>query len=877
MNNIRPPRVAAWLVQCVLTPSHAGRVLGDLDEEYVEKQRSARGSFRARLWYWRQALLSIGALRNKPFPVLPRDHSPMQNSLLDVRFALRQLAARPTYTLATILTFALGIGATTAIFAMVHGVLLRPLPYDGAENIVRYWAHSDDGDTRDFSFRVNEYRELRDHDDIFEYVGAEFPATFTLLPDEGEPRQLQARRVSSDFFRVFGVEPALGRMFTAEETDAGDAVVAVVSHSLWRRELGGDANSIGRTIDLGGTPFEVIGVLPADYQHVSGADAEVFFPYSLGTSRWTAHWLDIYGRLQPNVATAVAEERVNTVIDAVAEADARTGGWYATGESLHEMTVGDVRPALWATFATAVLVMLIGCVNVAMLTLARMRARVPELALRSALGAGRGRIMRQLLVESVLLSVLGGAVGLAVAFVTLQLLLRLAPAAIPRLDAVALDPVVLGSAAGATFLIGLVLGLAAGYRAVTGDPQSGLAGSGHGSTRRHSTLGSLVSLEVAMAITLLVAAGLMVRTLDRLQREDLGFRRNGVLSFRVAVPSTRYPEPADTVAFYTELRDRLLRLPDVTHVGAGTDLPVSGEGAVSTLRSEDRLRAGNTEGVTSLQRRATVGFLETLGVPLLAGRTFDSTDTRDGTTVLVISGSLARALFGEDDPIGRRVTFRREPDDDDWKTVIGVVGDVRYQSVDQIEEPQLYQFHPQSAAREMAVVVRTRGNPRALIDATHAVVTELDPQVPVYDTRTLQAITYDAMADRRFVTVLISLFASVALILAMAGIYGVLATVVGRQRQEIGVRMALGASPSAVTGQVVRRGMRWVTAGVFLGLLGAAGVTRLLSALLYGVAPTDPVTFAAGAGILAAVGLAASYLPARRAARVDPVAALRQE
>ncbi len=877
MSNVRPPRVAAWLVQRVLTPSHADRVLGDLDEEYVEQQWPAHGPLRARIWYWRQALLSIRALRNKPFPVLPRDHSPIQNSLLDIRFALRQLAARPTYTLATVLTFALGIGATTAIFAMVNGVLLRPLPYDGAESIVRYWAHSDDGDTLDFSFRVNEYRELRKHDDVFEYVGAEFPATFTLLPEEGEPRQLQARRVSSDFFRVFGVEPALGRMFTVEETDAGDAIVALVSHALWSRDLGGDANVIGRTIDLSGNPFEVVGVLPADYQHVSGADVDVFFPYSLGTSRWTAHWLDLYGRLQPGTTPAVAEERVNTVIDAVAEADARTGGWHATGESLHEMTVGDVRPALWATLATVVLVMLIGCVNVAMLTLARMRARVPELALRSALGARRGRIMRQLLVESVLLSLIGGAVGLAVAFATLELLLRLAPAAIPRLDTVALDPVVLGSAAAATLLIGLVLGLATGYRPVTGDPQIGLAGSGRGSTRRGSTLGSLVILEVAMAITLLVGAGLMVRTLDRLQREDLGFRRDGVLTFRVVVPSTRYPESTDTVAFYAELRERLLRLPDVTHVGAGTDLPVSGEGAVSTLRSEDRIRGGNTEGVTSLQRRASTGFLETLGVPLLAGRTFDHTDTRDGTTVLVISASLARALFGEDDPIGQRVSFRREPEDDDWKTVIGVVGDVRYQSVDQIEEPQLYQFHPQSAAREMALVVRTRGNPRSFIDAAHAVVKNLDPQVPVYEARTLQAITNAAMADRRFVTVLISLFAAVALLLSMAGIYGVLATVVSRQRQEIGVRMALGASPSTVTGQVVRRGMRWVAAGVLLGLLGAAGVTRLLSALLYGVAPTDPLTFAVGAGILAAVGLAASYLPARRAARVDPVAALRQE
>jgi len=876
MSNVRPPRVAAWLVQRVLTPSHADRVLGDLDEEYAEKQRPTRGPFRARLWYWRQALLSIRALRNKPFPVLPRDHSPMQNSLLDIRFALRQLAVRPAYTLATVVTFALGIGATTAIFAMVHGVLLSPLPYDGAENIVRFWAHTNDGETRDFSFRVVEYRELRNHDDLFEYVGAEFPESVTLLPSESEPRQVQARRVSSDFFRVFGVEPALGRMFTLEETNAADVLLAVVSHSLWTRDLGADADAIGQTIDLGGNPFEVIGVLPADYQHISGNDAEVFFPYSLGTSRWTGHWLDLYGRLQAEAAPVQAVERVNAVMEAIAVEASRDNNWHATVESLHEMTVGDVKPALWATFATVVLVLLIGCVNVAMLTLARMRTRIPELALRAALGARRGRILRQLLIENLVLSILGGIAGLAVAFVTLRLLLRLAPAAIPRLDDVALDPVVLASAAGATVVIGLLLGLASGYRALGDDPQAGLAGLGR-STHRRGTLGSLVILEVAMAITLLVGAGLMVRTLDQLQRENLGFRRQGAFSFRIVVPSSRYPAGTDTTAFYSELRDRLLSLADVTHVGAGTDLPVSGEGAVATLRSEERIRAGNTEGVTSLQRRASVGFFESLGVPLLAGRTFDSGDTAESTPVLVVSASLARELFGEDDPLGRRVTFRREPEDDDWKTVIGVVGDVRYQRVDRVEEPQLYQAHTQSAARDMAVVVRTARDPRSLFDAAHSVVTELDPQVPVYETRTLQAITDAAMADRRFVTVLVSLFAAVALILSMAGIYGVLATVVSRQRQEIGVRMALGASPTAVTGQVVQRGMRWVAAGVFLGLLGAAGVTRLLSALLYGVAPTDPLTFAAGAGILAAMGLAASYLPARRASRVDPVAALRQE
>ncbi|NKB90453.1 MAG: FtsX-like permease family protein [Acidobacteria bacterium] len=871
-----PPRAAAWLVQRLLTPAHAKRLLGDLDEEYLEQQLAARGIFGASVWYWRQCLTSIRALRRRPYDVFPRTRRPMHGISQDLRFAVRQFLRSPTYALAVILTFALGMGATTAIFAMVNGVLLRPLPYDSPERIVRFWAHTHDGDTTDFSFRVLEYQALAEVGSEFEYVGAEFPASAALLVPDQEPRQIQTRRVSHNYFRVFGVEPAQGRMFDATEMAAGDALVAVISHALWQRELGSDPSTIGRTIDLAGTPFEVIGVLPADYRHVSGEDIDVFFPYNLGTSGWIGRWLDLYVKVRPEFGASMAVDRVNATMDSVATEDGRERNWFATGESLHEMKVGTVRPALMASFGTAVLVLLIGCANVAMLTLARMAGRSSELSLRTALGARRGRILRQVLIENLLTALIGGAIGLGVAHLLLRGLLRIAPPTLPRMEEIAIDPTVIGVAGLATIAIATLLGLATGYRALRSAPGLGM-GAGNRATGQGGSFGSLVTVEVAMAVTLLVGAGLMVRTLDRLQQENLGFRAPGVLSFRVSAPSARHPGAEGTLAFYDQLRDELLALQGVESVGVGSDLPVSGEGAVATLRSEERVRAGDTDGVTSLQRRANADFFETLGVPLLAGRNFGPEDTPESAPVLIISQSLASSLFGAGDPVGQRVSFRREPQDDDWMTVIGVVGDVRYQRIDQVEEPQLYQAHAQSAVREMAVMVRSQRSAEELIGDVRHVVSRIDSAIPLYDVQTLEAITDTAMADRRFVAMLVSAFAAVAVALSMAGVYGVLAMLVGRQRRAIALRMALGATPEHVTGRVVRHGMRWVVAGLALGLVGAFAVTRLLTALLYGVSASDPATYGIGTLLLAIVATLAAYLPARRAAALQPAEALRED
>ena len=886
MTRPEPPRLAAWLVDRILSSEESQRLLGDLGEEYTEFQCSQRGRWGADLWYWRQALGSVWILRHRGrrasdnVRAMRTGGGGLDSILQDVRYAVRKLWTAPTFAAAAVLTLALGIGATTAIFSVVNTVLLRSLPYSEPQRILRAWDHTDDGDIQDFSFRVVEYRELESHKEVFEAVGAEFPWSSTVLLPNQEPRQVQGRMLTPDFFRVFGTGPLLGRMFGTEEIAGGDAFVALVSYAFWTRYLGADPAAVGRTLDFAGTSYTLIGVLPQDYQHISGDEAEVFIPYTIGTSGWIAHWLDLYARLQPGVAEARAEEEINAVMAAIGQSDARSAGWHATVEPLHTMVVGDVRTAVWATFATVALVLLIACVNVANLTLARAGARVSEITIRRALGAGRRRIVRQLLVENLMLALAGGVVGVAAAFLGLRALVSVAPPSIPRLSEATIDPTVLTFSLVVTLTTGIVFGLFPAVRASRGGMGAALRQRSRtttGGRRSGGLLGGLLVSEVALTLTLLVAAGLMVRTLQELQKEDLGFQQSGALTFRVIVPQTRWPGPTDTDAFYTRLRNGLMTLPGVTAVGAGTDLPVSGQGAVSTINSEERVRAGQLEGVTSLQRRATTGFFEALGTPLLAGRGFGSEDSGDSETTLVVSESLARRLFGDQRAVGRRVGFGNQPAEDAWVTVVGVVADIRYIDADRVNDPQFYQAHPQSAVRDMAVVVRTSGNPQALLEPAKEILYSIDPEIAMHAVTTLDALVDRALARQRFTMSLFSLFAGVALALTVAGIYGVLAFVVGRRRREMGVRMALGARSADVTHLVVREGMTLVTAGLVLGLIGALGASRLLGSLLYGVTASDPSTYVGVVAILAAVGLSACYLPARASSRVDPMTVLRTD
>lgn len=886
MRSARPPALARWLARQLLGRADVDRLLGDLDEEYGEFQRPGRGRLAADAWYWRQVLGSVLVLR------VARSRSSferqrgragggmvLESVVRDLGHAVRGLARTPTYTMTAVLTLALGIGATTAIFSVVNAVLLRSLPYDAPDRIVRAWDHTRDGEITDFSFRVVEYRALRERSGAFQAVGAEFPFTATILPEEGEPRQIQGRMVTSDFFRVFGVEPESGRMFTADEIAAGDRRVAVVSHGFWSRHLGADPAAVGRTVDLDGDSFTVLGVLPEGYRHISGPDAHVFVPYTVGTGTWTGHWLDLYGRLKPGMSRDRGADEINAVLRAVGSSDRRSDRWYATVEGLQEMVVGDVSTPLWALFAVVALVLLLACVNVANLTLARSTSRLHEVALRTSLGAGPGRLLRQLLVENLVVAGLGGVVGLALAGFTLDALVRMAPPSIPRIGDTGLDATVLGFALAASAATIVVFGLGPAVRSVTGTSAvEELAGSRRDTGGRglHRLLGGLVVSEVALTLTLLVAAGLTVRTVQHLQETDLGFDGSGALTFRVSVPSARYPSGEDTHALYTRLRKALEALPGAVAVGAGTDLPVSGAGAVATVISEQRLRSGVEEGVTVLQRRATEGFFRALGTRVIAGRGFNPTDRRDGPPVAVVSESLARELFGEEMAVGQRIGWANAPQEDDWMTVVGVVEDVRYERVEGRPDPQVYQAHAQSASRELALVLRTHGDPIAMLEPAKAALHSLDPEIPVYSAGTLDGLVDMALAGRRFTALLFGLFATLALALTVAGLYGVLAFAVGQRRREIGVRMAVGASGREVARLVLRRGCALVVLGLGIGLLGTLVAGRLLQGMLVGVSPFDPMTSGVVGAILLTVGVVACLAPALGAARVDPAEALRE-
>jgi len=877
-----PPPAAEALARRLLAPRQAERLLADLAEEYLEYQRPRRGSRGADAWYWRQVLKSAWALRIAAVasPGGTRSRLPpiLESLAREVRWSVRGLLRSPTFSGSATLTLALGIGATTAIFSVLHAVVLRSLPYRDSDRIVRAWDNTRDGDITEFSFRVVEYRELRAHSDVFERVGAEFPLSTTVLVDGQEPQQVQGRMVTADLFEVFGVEPVLGRMFTDEEIAAGDRPLVVVSHGFWSRYLGADPGSVGGRVELDGRAFTVLGVLPASYEHVSDPDAQVFVPYTLGTSGWTGHWLDVYGRLRPGIGLGRATQEIDAALAAAGNGGA-SDRWYATVATLRDAVVGDVRAPIWAIFVMVGLVLVLACVNVASLTLARSVSRSAEMAVRRSLGARRGRLLRMLLLESLLVAAAGGATGILLAAAMLRVLIGLAPPWIPRIAETALDPLVLGFAVLVTVATAVAFGLGPALVTTRSGTSQGIAAAGRGGTGSRGSqalLGGLVVAEVALTVTLLTAAGLTVRTLRNLQSEEMGFDRARALTFRINVPRARYPTSSDVDDFYDRLQGALRALPGVTAVGAGTDLPLSGEGAVATVNSEERLQAGAVEGVTVLQRRATEGLFQALGTPLLEGRGIDASDRADGERIVVVSSSLARALFGDGSAVGRRIGWGDEPREGDWMTIVGVVADVRYESPDRAPDPQLYQAHPQSTTRDMAVVVRTTDDPVALVEAARATLRALDPAIPAYSMGTLGGLVDIALAGRRFTMTLLGLFAALAVALTVAGLYGVLSFAVGRRRREIGVRIAVGARGSDVARLVLARGLSLVGLGLTAGLAGAYLAGRLLEGLLFRVPPFDPATFGVVSTLLVGVALVACLVPARGASAVDPVQALRE-
>ena len=802
----------------------------------------------------------------------------MQTLRQDLRYAVRSLGRSPGFAFAAIATLAIGIGANTAIFSVVHGVLLRPLPFAESERLVGVWGHhvTIGRETASLPDFLDWRRQSRAVEDM-----AAFANTRYNLAGEGEPEVVRGVVATANLLPLLGVAPAAGRGFTAGEERSGAARVVMLSDGFWRRRFGGRPDVLGRTLSLSGVPHTVVGIAPPAVRLQQEVD--VWTPLVTDTTLGRRNdFLSVIGRLREGVTLTQAQEELSTIARRLAaEYPASNAGWGVELVGLQEQMVGGIRPALLVFMGAVALVLLIACANVANLMLARVTAREREVTIRTALGASRARLARQLLTESAVLALAGGTAGLLLAAWGVQALRAVGPGTIPRSQEVAIDPVALGFAVGLSLVTGLLFGLLPALRVLRRDPHEGLQRSSRASTGAsgvRTTRGALVLAEVALAFMLLIGATLLLRSFDRLQRVNPGFVGQGVLTARLSFPRNSYADPEQRLAFGDRLVERLRATPGVSAAALVSDPPLSGSVPYWAFAVEGVEPPAPEVVQDAVVFTASPGYFETVGIPLLAGRLLTDADHGDAPPVAVVSQALARRYWPDRSPLGARITFGNPADTaSTWLTVVGVVGDVRQESLAEPAYPQVYLPFAQLSVRSVVILARGLSEPLALLPALKAAVAELDPGLPLSEVATLDQITTATLARPRVNAALLGGFALVALALAAVGIYGVITYGVIQRSRELGIRMALGAGSDQLLRLVVRQGMGPVLAGVALGAAGALAGGRVLRSLLFGVGAADPLTYALVTGFLLAVALTASYLPARRAARADPMVALRNE
>jgi putative ABC transport system permease protein len=805
----------------------------------------------------------------------------MSRLVHDLQYGLRTLRASPVFTAVAMLTLALGIGANSAIFTMINAALLRPLPFPEPERLVLVWEDTSMFGLKDSPVSLGNYGEWRRQNRVFHQMGALERRTYRLT-GTGEAQQISGSTVSAGVFQTLAVQPALGRIFREDEDQPGASKTAILSDGLWQREFGGDRNIVGRAIEIDDEKYVVAGVMPPGFRFPD-SNNEIWTPF--GTAFRSddfgnkgRHNAMVVARLNPGATVAQANEEINSIAQLLQRefplTNAKVGAFVAP---LRDHFVADLRTMLSVLAGAVGFVLLIACANIANLLLSRASNRRREVAIRAAIGASRGQVATQLLTENLLLAGGGGLCGLAIAVWGVKFLSKMLPSGIAGMSAVTVDLRVLGFTLAVSLLSGLAFGMVPLFEMLRVDLQQMLK---QGGARQGTTAGSravrrgLVISEVALTFLLALGAALFIQSFARLRGMDPGFRTADILTLRTPLSSRHYRDPSKRTEYYRQVLERVAALPGVVSAGFTNGIPLVVKGNVNGFAIEGRSRLSDGAFSNANYRVVTEDYLQAIGVPLRTGRYLDRHDTADGPPVVLINEAMKRKFWPDEDAIGKRFRFGSSRP---WIAVVGVVGDIRQSGLDQLPRPEMYLPATQVPESLSGLAIRTKTDAKALAQAVRREIRMVDKDIAITDVATLEEILDREVFQRRIQMSLLGIFAAVALVLASLGIYGVLAYLVSQRTQEIGIRMALGARPRDVLLRVAGQGIVLSAVGIGLGAAAAVALTRAVSKLLYGVAPNDPLTFAAVGALLLAVASAASYLPARRAMKIDPILALREE